>query len=293
MAPTDSAQAMATARSSWRSTWASADPGAPDDAGAGQAGVLEGNDGEPTGHVYRLHGGYGHPGGAGGHQHLGQSRSRASGDQQVVGDGGRLDRALDAVQYHLVTLEPDVEGDGPEPVGRDRLAQAPGGQRRPRQQTVDQLLGAVTGLAEGGGDHVGHGQRPGGGVAAELVGQEAQVDETVVPNGAPTVDLTDQQRRPPQLGAPAPVVAVEADRVVPQAPELADGDELVEQLRCGVREELLVGTQRQQHGSPYSPVFGGLWSLRPRRRRRRPSKLPWKRCFVHVNGSLPENEKSP
>ena len=48
--------------------------------------------------------------------------------------------------------------------------------------------------------------------------------------------FADQQRRPPQLGAPPPVVGVEADRVVAEAAELAHRDELVEELRRGLRK---------------------------------------------------------
>ena len=46
---------------------------------------------------------------------------------------------------------------------------------------------AVPGLAERGRHHVGHQQRPGSGMTAELVGHQAQVDETLVTDGAPAV----------------------------------------------------------------------------------------------------------
>ena len=134
MAPTDSAQAMATARPSWRSTCSSADPTLTDDGGDGQSDLVEGDDREPTGHVDDVHGGQGHAGRAGRHEHLGEPGPGATGDQQVVGAGGRLDRALDSVEDDVVALHADLEGDAPEPVVRWRLAEAPRGHRRPRQQ---------------------------------------------------------------------------------------------------------------------------------------------------------------
>ena len=79
---------------------------------------------------------------------------------------------------------------------------------------------------EGGGDDVGRDQRSGRGVATELVGDEREVDEAVAADAAAAVGLGHEQRRPAELGAAAPVLGLEADRVVAQPPQLADGREL-------------------------------------------------------------------
>ena len=60
-------------------------------------------------------------------------------------------------------------------------------------------------------------KRPRRGVAAELVGDEAEVDQAGAADGPAAVLLAHQQRGPPELGAAAPVGRVEPGRVVAQS----------------------------------------------------------------------------
>ena len=156
MAPTASAQTRATACSICLSTCSPATPTSPTTAEVGtrtsskvttekrrvRSTVCMGDDGQTRG--------------TGRHEHLGASGTGAAGDQQMIGPCSRLDRSFDPVQHHLRSLDADVQADVVEPVGRWRLTEAPGQDRRPGQDVPDHFLEpAVTGLAEGGGDDVG------------------------------------------------------------------------------------------------------------------------------------------
>ena len=74
-----------------------------------------------------------------------------------------------------------------------------------------------------GGRDVRADQRPWGRGGAELVGHQREVDEAVTADGAAAVGLVDEQGRPPQLGAPPPVLVLEPDGIVVEPAELVDG----------------------------------------------------------------------
>ena len=252
MAPTASAQTRATACSICLSTCSTGHPDLADDGRGRDADVIEGDDREAAGQIDSLQGRLGQTRGTGRHEHLGVSGTGAACDQQMVGPSSRLDRSFDPVQHHLRSFDADVQTDVVEPVGRWRLTEAPGQDRRPGQDVPDHFLEpAVTGITEGGGDDVGGQQRPGCGVTAELVGHEGQVHESLSADGAPAEVLADEEGRPTQLGPTAPVVVVETDRVVPQPTELADRDQFAQEPRRRVPEELLIAVQRQQHERPF------------------------------------------
>ena len=60
----------------------------------------------------------GHAGGVGRDEDLGEAVAGAADDEEVVGDVGRLDRALHARQHELVAVDPDLEGDVAQAVAR-------------------------------------------------------------------------------------------------------------------------------------------------------------------------------
>ena len=83
-----------------------------------------------------------------------------------------------------------------------------------------------------------------------------------VADAAAAVLLVDEQRRPAELGAPAPVLGVEAGRVVAEAAQLADGHLVVEEPRGRLAEELLVRAQLEQHSTKPRRGAGGVPSER-------------------------------
>src|SRR5689334_20584310 len=96
-----------------------------------------------------------------------------------------------------------------------RLDVAPRRDRVAGEQVGDHLYGALPAeRAERSGDGVGRDEGTWRRVPAELVGDKRQIGEAVAADRAAAVRLTDEQRRPPELGTGAPVVSVEAGRVV-------------------------------------------------------------------------------
>ena len=183
-----------------------------------------------------------------GHQHLGHAFAGASGDQQLVCLSAELDRSLDAVQHQLLAIGPDLEGHRAELVVRRRLPIAPGGDRLSGQEPVeDGCLRVGASSVEGGGHHVGRKEGTGRSAAAELVGEQAEVDDPLAAHAAASVLLTDQEGGPSELGTSPPEPFVETGGVVSEVADLRDGSLLVEELGGRLLEELLVGSQLQQH----------------------------------------------
>ena len=113
--------------------------------------------------------------------------------------------------------------------------------------------------AQRGGDDVGGCQGARCGMAAELVGDQREVDQPVATDRSATVLLADQQGRPSQFGAAPPVRCLESGGVVAEPPDLGHRCLVGEELGGGVAEELLVGRQVQQQRM--------LPTIRARRRR--------------------------
>ena len=80
-------------------------------------------------------------------------------------------------------------------------------------------------------------------MAAEFVGDQGEVDQAGSADGAAAVLFADEQRRPPELAAPTPVVGAEPGGVVAQSANLVDGHLALEELGRRLAEEVLVGGQ--------------------------------------------------
>ena len=188
------------------------------------------------------------PGASRGHQHLGHAPVGASGDQQLVCLCAELDRLLDAIQHQLLALGPDLEGHRAELVVRRRLAVAPGRDHLSGQESLEDA-GLCIGASrvERGGHHVGREEGTGRGAPSELVGEQAEVDDPLPAHAAATSLLADEEGGPPELGTSPPVPLVETGGVVSEVADLRDGSLLVEELGGRLLEELLVGSQLQQH----------------------------------------------
>ena len=165
--------------------------------------------------------------------------------------GGRLDRALDAVEHELVAVDPDRRA-APSPrrsCGR-RLAEAPRGDRRAGEQPGEhgrrarrrrpaQRAAATTLVGTSG---PGAAWRPNS--WATRVRSTRPSPEMEPP---PCSSATSSEVQP--SSAPlAPVVGVEAGRIVAQAAELGAGT-CREEPRGRLPEELLVRAQVEQHTS--------------------------------------------
>src|SRR5207302_5812735 len=104
-------------------------------------------------------------------------------------------------------------------------------------------VGVYARRAQGGGDDVAGHERSRSGVATELIGDQGEVDEPVAADAAAPVVLADQERGPTEVDASAPVLLVVARPTVATATQLGCRHLLVEELRRGLAEELLVGRQ--------------------------------------------------
>src|SRR5690606_15480962 len=96
-------------------------------------------------------------------------------------------------------------------------------------------------------------QRPGGGVAPELVGDQREIDESETAQRSSAVVLVDEQAGPAEFGPGTPVVGCEAVRIVAEAADPVRRHPLREEPCRGVAEELLIRTRIQQHACPFTP----------------------------------------
>ena len=102
-------------------------------------------------------------------------------------------------------------------------------------------------LAEGGGDHVGRDERSGSSVAAEFVGEKAEVDQPGAADRAAPVLFAHQQRGPPEFGPAPPVRRIESGLVVAERAERVGRHLLRQESRHASAEESLIVAQAQQH----------------------------------------------
>ena len=120
--------------------------------------------------------------------------------------GAAFDRPLRSVEHDLIALDADVERSvecpGAESIVRHRFGEAPGGGRAAGDQRRDRVrVCTATASAQDRCDDVRRHRRAGRGMAAELVRDEREVDETVLTDRSPTVGLADEKARPPEFGA--------------------------------------------------------------------------------------------
>ena len=223
--------------SNWRSTCAVGLAGRPDHgARRGTVDVVEGHDGEAPGQVDRLHRRHRDARRGRRDEDLGQRRSRSSsrhGHEEVVRLRRPTPPGAPCRKHEVVPVAL-----GPRRSARHRARTRSGSARTtwrsPRRRAGPparraprpcSLSAAATTLVDG--------QRPRRGVAAELVGDQAEVDQARAADGAAAVLLAHQQRGPPQLGAPAPVGRVEAAGSSRSARNVSGGT-------CSVRKRSVV-----------------------------------------------------
>ena len=97
------------------------------------------------------------------------------------------------------------------------------------------------------GDHVDGKERTRRHQAAHLLGDQHEIEEAVAAD-APAPEVGgDEHRRPTQLGAPAPEVAVEADGVVVERADLRERALGLEEPARRLDEQLLVALQLELH----------------------------------------------
>ena len=172
-----------------------------------------------------------------------------AGHEPRVGDARVLHVRLGAREHPVGAVRGRGECDAGGVPGSRRLGEGPGGDA----SAVDQpgelrrllLRGAAPG--EGVGDHVDGEERSRRHQPARLLGHEHEIEEAVAAD-APTPEVVgDEHRRPTELGAPAPEVAIETDGVVEERADLRERALGVEEAARRLDEQLLVALQLELH----------------------------------------------
>ena len=229
MAPTASASSMTRAAWNCRSTSAAASPGRPTTASRTEPHVVEGDGAEAPREIHRLHRRHRDTARRRWDEDLGQRRRRRPSpsasralDEEVRRLPGGLDRTHRAAQHEVLPVTAELDAGAPRVRPRAELGDVPRGDLGPGQQ-ARQHVGMRPVRAQRRGDDVGRHQRPRRRVLAELVCDQAEVDQARPADRAAPVLLGHQQRCPPELRALAPVAGVEARRIVAQRARSASG----------------------------------------------------------------------
>ena len=86
-------------------------------------------------------------------------------------------------------------------------------------------------------------------MAAELEGDQGQIDQRMGVDGAAAVRFAGEQARPPELGAAMPVVVGEPVGIATQITERVGLGMPVEKARRRLAEEHLIGRWIEQHAA--------------------------------------------
>ena len=192
------------------------------------------------------------PGGVGGDEHLGEAVAGAAGDEEVAGLPGRLDRTLRRRRARRRRRRPgSSSATVAEAVVGRRLAVGPGGdagRRRAAPASTSAWRRRRASLSAPATTLVGS-ERPGRGVAAELVGDERQVDEPVAADASRRRGPRRRAARSSRARRRAASSRRRTRAGRPRRPRsVADGHQVLEEPCGGLPEELLVGAQVELHG---------------------------------------------
>ena len=115
------------------------------------------------------------------------------------------------------------------------------------------LVLLTTPSSQGGRDHVGGAERPRGGVQAEFVGHQNQVEDPVPADAAAAGVFGYHEGRPAQLGSPAPEVGLIAGLGTGQVPDLGQWAVRSQEASGGLLEQFLIGGAFEHPGPDSSP----------------------------------------
>src|SRR5207249_2198355 len=99
----------------------------------------------------------------------------------------------------------------------------------------------IPGFGDGRSDDVRRHERSGRDPAADLLGDDDEVEEALAARAPAAVLFGNEQRRPPELGGASPPVTVEAARIVGQLAHLRERCLAFEEASGRLAKELLLG----------------------------------------------------